>query len=105
MKFIGGLYKKPSQLKYKYKQIHFCGFSFRTIMSADEGCNVSTAGSSRPESRYGGDESHGSGSEDTGDDRVTSQLEHNLRQQENNEHTAYNLSSAPADCQRGPFPR
>jgi hypothetical protein len=74
-------------------------------MAADEGCNVSTAGSSRPESRYGGDESHGSGSEDTVDDKGTSQLEHNLRQQDSDEHTTYNLSSAPADCQRGQLPR
>jgi len=65
-------------------------------MSADEGCNT---GSSHPESRYGGDESHGSGSEDAGDDRGTAQLEHNLRQQENDEHSDFGVSQTPADCQ------
>lgn len=66
---------------------------------------MSIADGSRPESRYEGDESHGSGSEDTNDDRGTSQLEHSLRQQENDEHAVQNLSSAPADCQRGQFQR
>jgi hypothetical protein len=70
-------------------------------MSADEGCNITTAGSSRPASRYGGDESHGSGSEGAGDDTGTAQLEH----QEHDEHNAHNLSSAPADYQRSHCPR
>jgi hypothetical protein len=74
-------------------------------VSADEGCNVSIADSSHPESQYGGDESHGSGSDDTGDDKGTSHLERNLRQQDSDEHTVYNLSSTPADCHRSHFAR
>ena len=46
----------------------------RSVMPGDEGCNMSTAGSSRPESHYGGDESHGSGSEDAGEERATVHL-------------------------------
>ncbi|KAJ9598993.1 hypothetical protein L9F63_010587, partial [Diploptera punctata] len=42
----------------------------RTVMPGEDGCNISTTGSSRSESRYGGDESHGSGSEDAGEERT-----------------------------------
>lgn len=60
-------------------------------MSAEEGCNIATTGSSEP----GGDESHGSGSEDAADDAGTAKLE----QQGHDEHSVHNLSSSPADCQ------
>jgi hypothetical protein len=71
-------------------------------VSAEEGWNASTAGSSRPASRYGGDESHASGSEDAGDDkdRGTAQWEGSLKQQELDDRNVHSLSSAAADCQR-----
>jgi hypothetical protein len=84
----------------EYKEIHFCGLSYRTVMSAEEGWNASTAGSSRPDSRYGGDESHGSGSDDAGDDRGTAQWEGSVKQQELDDRSVNNLSSSAADCQR-----
>jgi len=84
------------------KEIILCVISTRTAMSAEEGWNASTAGSSRPESRYGGDESHASGSEDAGDDkdRGTAQWEGSLKQQELDDRNVHNLTSVAADCQR-----
>ena len=78
-------------------------------MSGDEGCNVSTAGSSRPESRYGGDESHGSGSEDAAEDKVNvhlpSELDKrtNIKHQERDERTSH--LSAALEGHRPQLPR
>ena len=74
-------------------------------MCVEEGWNASTAGSSHPESRYGGDESHGSGSEDAGDDRGTAQWEGSLKQQELDDQSGHNLSSTAADCQKNQLSR
>ena len=84
------------------KELNLCVISTRTVMSAEEGWNASTAGSSRPESRYGGDESHASGSEDAGDDKDkgTAQWEGSLKKHELDDRSVHNLSSVAADCQR-----
>jgi hypothetical protein len=70
-------------------------------MSVEEGWNASTAGSSRPESHYGGDESHASGSEDAGDDRDrgTAHWSGSQKQQELDDRSVNILSSADAECQ------
>jgi hypothetical protein len=87
---------------FENKEIKLYVLCTRTAVSAEEGWNAGTAGSSRPASRYGGDESHASGSEDAGDDkdRGTAQWEGSLKQQELDDRSVHNVSSAAADCQR-----